>query len=113
MPDNKVRDNRLRARRLALQKTLRKVTDELVDVHYTTDKNIAMKFPCLIYHRVTIKDRYALNRKYTSDLAYDITVITEDPDSDLISKVLELPYTEHDRRYVSDNLYHDVIRIYI
>ena len=51
-------------------------------------------------------------RCYTRPGSYEIIVIDYDPDNEYVSKILALPYCEHDRHYASDNLHHDVFTLY-
>ena len=55
---------------------------------------------------------YANNKTYRLLTRYDLTVISNRPDNPVIQKLLELPYCSYDRRYISDNLYHDSLTLY-
>lgn len=82
------------------------------NVYYQPPENLKMEYPCIRYSKSEIRDIYANDRKYISSDVYDLVVISKKPDNPVIKKLLELPYSEFDRHYVSDNLNHDIIRIF-
>ena len=82
------------------------------NVYYQAPETLKMEYPCIRYSKVDIDSKHADNIKYVNTNAYDAVVISKLPDNEVIEKILELPLTSYDRHYVSDNLNHDVIRIY-
>ena len=54
----------------------------------------------------------ANNSIYKQEKIYKITVIDEDPDSELVEKALRLPLCSFSTRFTSDNLYHTVFKLY-
>lgn len=82
------------------------------NVYYQPPETLKMEYPCIRYSKVNIDSKHADNIKYVNTNAYDAVVISKLPDNEVIEKILELPLTSYDRHYVSDNLNHDVIRIY-
>lgn len=71
-----------------------------------------MKYPCIRYEKEDIDIEYADDSNYSMRDMYSIMLISKDPDIDIPYKLLTLPLSSFDRRYVSDNLYHDVFTIY-
>lgn len=71
-----------------------------------------MKYPCIRYEKEDIDIEYADDSNYSMRDMYSIMLISKDPDTDIPYKLLTLPLSSFDRRYVSDNLYHDVFTIY-
>jgi hypothetical protein len=71
-----------------------------------------MQYPAIVYERDTAQAIYAGNRPYTVRKRYQVTVIDEDPDSDIPENVAMLPLTSHLRFFVADNLNHDVFLMY-
>ena len=71
-----------------------------------------MKYPAIRYQKAEDITYHGDNIKYLNRNCYDITVIDNIPDNEVIKKILELPYSSFDRHYVSDNLNHDVITLY-
>lgn len=97
--------------RLTLQTELENLLGSK-NVYYQPPENLKMEYPCIRYSKSEIRDIYANNRKYISNDVYDLVVISKKPDNPVIKKILDLPYSEFDRHYVSDNLNHDIIRIF-
>lgn len=71
-----------------------------------------MHYPAIVYQRNTINSRYADNEPYMHKHRYEVTVIDSDPDSIIPDLVADLPMCRHNRRFVSDNLYHDAFDLY-
>lgn len=97
--------------RLTLQTELEELLGSK-NVYYQPPESLKMEYPCIRYSKSEIRDIYANNKKYISSDVYDLVVISKKPDNPVIKKLLELPYSEFDRHYVSDNLNHDIIRIF-
>lgn len=98
-------------RRVELQQKL----EELLGsnhVYYQPPENLKMEYPCIRYSKSDITSRHADNINYVNRTGYDIIVIDKHPDNVVIEKILELPLSSYDRHYTSENLNHDVIRIY-
>lgn len=81
-------------------------------VYYQPPENLKMEYPCIRYSKSDITSRHADNIKYVNRTSYEIVVIDKHPDNVVIEKILELPLSSYDRHYISDNLNHDIIRIY-
>ena len=81
-------------------------------VYYQAPENIKMEYPAIRYSKSRPGVRHANNIKYINKDCYEIIVIDKRPDNDVIQKILNLPYSSFDRRYTSDNLYHDIIVLY-
>ena len=99
------------ASRLELQ-TLLENTLGSENVYYQPPDSIEMKYPAIVYVRGDIKNLPANNGVYIQYFGYDVTVIDEDPDSEIVMKVSKLPMCNWNRRFVSDNLNHDVFKLY-
>lgn len=82
------------------------------NVYYQPPESLQMKYPAIRYELDTINSMNADNIKYSKNNRYEITVIDRLPDNEVISKILDLPYSSYDRRYQSNNLNHDVITLY-
>ena len=81
-------------------------------VHYQSPENLKMEYPAIRYSLDDIESRYANDAKYSMFNRYKIIVIDRLPDNEVIKKILALPHSSFDRRYVSNGLYHDVIILY-
>lgn len=83
------------------------------NTYFQPPENIKLKYPCAIYAREGINTRYANDKVYLSHKRYSVTFITDDPDNDYDAKMAEqFSMVRFDRRYISDNLYHDIYTIY-
>lgn len=83
------------------------------NTYFQPPENIKLKYPCAIYAMEGINTRHANDKVYLSHKRYSVTFITDDPDNDYDAKMAEqFSMVRFDRRYISDNLYHDVYTIY-
>ena len=82
-------------------------------VYWQPPTNTKVTYPCVIYERSAIDTDYGDNLGYKNMVRYTITLIGKEPDNDdLIEKLLDIPYASFDRRFITDNLYHDVFDLY-
>lgn len=81
-------------------------------VYYQPSPNVKMTYPAITYVKGKYVKVYANNSTYRLLTSYDLTVISNRPDNPVIQKLLELPYCSYDRRYISNNLYHDSLTLY-
>ena len=98
-------------RRLSLQAILVNILGSN-NVYFQPPETIRLQYPCIIYERSNIDEKYADNRAYMSRVRYSLTLITRSSESDLVKKILELPYCSYDRYYAADTLNHDVFTLY-
>jgi hypothetical protein len=56
--------------------------------------------------------QFAGNIPYRRTKRYMVTVVDQNPDSDIPDKVASLPTATFNRFYTADNLNHDVYRLY-
>ena len=98
-------------KRLDLQ-TLLEQTLGSRNVYFQPPESVRMAYPAIVYSRDDIESNYANDGFYMSVTRYSVTVITNDPDSELVAKVAALPTCRFNRHYASDNLYHDVFTLY-
>lgn len=99
------------SRRLELQTTLEELLGSK-NVYYQPPESVKMSYPAIVYSKTSITGTKADNTNYLKRNRYEIVVIAKLPDSAVIDKILDLPYSSYDRCYKSDNLYHDTIRLY-
>lgn len=71
-----------------------------------------MEYPAIVYQRDSAITEFAGNQPYKFDKRYQVTVITDDPDSEIVDRVAQLPQCIFDRQFTAENLYHDVFTIY-
>lgn len=82
------------------------------NVYFQPPESMKLSYPAIVYSLSNIENDHADNGVYMSNRQYTATVITKDPDSDLIEKVRWLPLCRFDRHYKSDNLNHYVFSLY-
>lgn len=82
------------------------------NVYYQPPASVRMNYPAIVYSRSNIDNRHADDDVYMQAYFYEVTVIDEDPDSEIVENVSKLPGCRFDRHYTSDNLNHDVFTLY-
>ncbi len=94
---------------------LQKILEDLSgsrNVYFQPPESLKIKYPAIVYSRTSIQNVFADNSAYKGHTVYQITVIDEDPDSELTEAVSKLPLCSCNRHFASDNLNHDVFTIY-
>lgn len=99
------------ASRLNLQTELETILGSR-NVYYQPPESVKMKYPAIVYSRKNIDNIFADDTVYTQNHSYELTVIDPNPDSEIVMKVSKLPACTFDRHYTTDNLNHDVFRLY-
>lgn len=97
--------------RLELQSILEEMLGTR-NVYYQPAENLQMKYPAIRYQKADDIAYHGDNIKYLNRNCYDITVIDNIPDNEVINKILKMPYSSFDRHYTTNNLNHDVIKLY-
>lgn len=97
--------------RLLLHQKLVTLMDDH-NVYFQPPNGITMKYPCIFYNLQRTKTDYADSIKYKNAMAYSVTLVDENPDSEYILKILELDYCSLDRTFTSDGLNHWVFTLY-
>lgn len=97
--------------RIELQTILEEMFESR-NVYYQPPENLQMKYPAIRYNKVDNISQYGDNIKYLNRNCYNITVIDNIPDNEVINKILKMPYSSFDRHYTANNLNHDVIKLY-
>lgn len=82
------------------------------NVYFQPPPSFQMKYPCIIYRRQDLNIIFADNKPYKNKKRYQVTIIAEDPSSDIPDKVAELPLCSYDRFFTADNLNHDVYNLF-
>ena len=95
--------------RLDLQKLLEDIT---TNVYFQPPTNIQLVYPCIIYKRDFADTKFADNKPYAHKRRYMVTVIDQNPDSEIPTKIAALPMSLFNRFYTVDNLNHDVFSVY-
>lgn len=82
-------------------------------VFYEPPETVRMSYPSIVYSKGRINSMYAENKRYRNYTSYTIIVISKTPDLDVVNKILDWEYASYNRGYKADNLYHEVINVYI
>lgn len=101
----------MQSRRLELQALLEELLGSR-NVYFQPPASVRMQYPAIVYSRSQIEDEFANNLVYKRAVAYEITVIDKNPDSEIVEKVSFLPLCKHNRHYTADTLNHDVFTLY-
>lgn len=81
--------------------------------YFNPPASFEMCYPCMVYRLLRIDHQYADNKRYLNHVGYNVTVITEDPDSDIPDKLIESDLIcRFDRSYIADGLNHFVFTVY-
>lgn len=81
-------------------------------VYFQPPANVQMEYPCIVYERDAARTRFAGNTPYRYTKRYQVTIIDQDPDSDIPDKVAALPMCLFNRHFAANNLNHDVFNIF-
>lgn len=95
------------APRLSLQSALEALLGNS-NVYFQPPANVAIQYPCIVYKRDTANTEFADNSPYRYTKRYQVTVIDQDPDSDIPDKVAQLPMCVHNRHFSVAHLNHDI-----
>ena len=80
--------------------------------YFVSPADMEMKYPCIVYNYVNDLDNYADNIHYRKSKRYTVTIIDEDPDSEIPDRLKELPYVSSDRNFETEGLSHFVFTLY-
>lgn len=82
-------------------------------VYYSPPESLKLTYPCIVYFRDYIKTDKADNMNYERYNRYQLTVIGREEDNPVVDQILDKYVgASYDRRFVTENLYHDVISLY-
>lgn len=96
--------------RLKLQEVLEDILGSK-NVYFQPPQSIQMSYPCIVYEKVRINTRFADNRPYNLNNVYQLTYIDKNPDSDMPTKIAQLPQCVFERAYDRDNLHYYSFRL--
>lgn len=103
-------------KRLELQTELENVLGSK-NVYWQPPENIKLKYPCIVYEEDPDQFVYANNAKYRWLDSYSVTLIRNYSNRDETSKIVEelesnFEYISPNQHFISDNLIHDVFKLY-
>lgn len=97
--------------RIQLQ-TLLETTLGSRNVYYQPPSTIKMSYPAIVYERDGIKNTDADDAVYKQDCAYNVVLISRQPDIQAVFDLSKLPKCSFSSYYVSDNLNHYAYKLY-
>lgn len=97
--------------RLELHEELKEILGSKY-VYFQPPESIKMVYPCIVYERYDINNVFADDDIYIQPRQYRVTVIDENPDSDIVTRMSKFKTARFNRHYVANNLNHDVFNIY-
>lgn len=95
--------------RIDLHKRLLEIAD---NVYFQPPASFRLHYPCIVYERSEIATRHGNNFPYKYTKRYKITVISINPDDNMVDEIATLPMCSHDTFFTAENLNHDVFTIY-
>lgn len=95
--------------RPALHDLLRAIVEHC---YFEPPADIQLQYPCIVYHHTNDRDDFADDKHYRKSKRYTVTIIDEDPDSEIPDRLKELPYCSSDRNFSVDGLSHFVYTLF-
>ena len=80
--------------------------------YFNPPPDVRMRYPAIKYSLNSFERKFANNGAYTTTPSYEIILIDENPDSEYVEKILQIPSCSFNRFYIADNLNHWVFTIY-
>ena len=82
-------------------------------VYFQPPENLKIGYPAVVFHLSKIEIDHASDEPYKGAREYSVTLITKDPEPDVIDKILKIPYSSLDTTYISDGMNHFVFTVYL
>lgn len=83
------------------------------NVYFQPPESVKMKYDAIVYNLSDIRMDYADDKVYKKNRSYEVTVISRNPDNEIAENLLDhFKYISFDRRFISDNLYHDALTLF-
>jgi hypothetical protein len=83
-----------------------------ITVYFQPPTKEKLVYPCIKYELDDVQPEFADNIPYMRTKKYLLTVIVDDPDSDIPDKVGALPMCMFDRHFAADQLNHYVFTLF-
>lgn len=83
------------------------------NAYFQPPSNLKMKYPCVVYQKSPSVNNFGNNHVYNKMQGYTLTVIDEDPDSEIADKIeAHFQYCSIGQYFVMDNLNHTTLNLY-
>lgn len=76
------------------------------NVYFQPPESVKIEYPAIVYSLSRINTVAANDDKYAKFKQYLVTLIDEDPDSEIVEKLLDLKHCTFNKSFSSDNLNH-------
>lgn len=80
--------------------------------YFQPPADLEMAYPCIRYNYSNDVDEFADNIHYTHAKRYTVTIIDEDPDSEIPERLIKLPYCYSNRNFAANGLNHFVYTVH-
>lgn len=84
-----------------------------IRVYFQPPENLKIEYPAVVFHLSKIEIDHASDMPYKGAKEYSVTLITKDPEPDVIDEILKIPYSSLDTTYISDGMNHFVFTVYL
>lgn len=82
-------------------------------VYFQPPENLKIVYPAVVFHLSKMEIDRASDVPYKGAKEYSVTLITKDPEPDVIDEILKIPYSSLDTTYISDGMNHFVFTVYL
>lgn len=97
------------------RKELQTILEEILGskyVYFQPPASVKLHYPCILYRLNNEDSQFADNHPYIKARRYQVTVIDQNPDTEILGRVTSLPMCIFDRHYTADHLNHYVLNLY-
>ena len=77
------------------------------NVYFQPPESIKINYPAIIYSRMDVNNVHADDNIYNQKVSYKVTIVDEDPDSEIVERMAQFKYASFDRHYTANGLNHD------
>lgn len=100
------------ARRLQLHEELCSILGSR-NVYFQPPESVKLKYDAIVYKIIDRDDLRANDHRYRNLVAYEVTLIYRNPDSEIPNDLFDhFTYVDFNRHFTMDNLHHDIFTIY-
>ena len=82
------------------------------NVYFQIPDNMTIQYPAIKYSLNKIDSTHANNLVYTQEQSYLVTIMSKNPDEEIVDKISRLPKCSFDRKFTQDNIHHTIFNIY-
>jgi hypothetical protein len=82
------------------------------NVYFQPTSAHRLSYPCIVYSTDDRPVKRADNAVHVYSVRYQVTFISQDPDSDIPKKLALLPLCSFERTYTQENLIHEVFNLF-